>query len=95
MDQIMQLGTVGIGGTILIGILAGWLAEKFTGSDHGLIMNLIFGLVGSWLGFFVAGAAGIQLGEVFQGWFWGNLLVSAAGAVILLLVLKLLRGSKR
>ena len=50
MDQIMQLGAVGIGGTILIGILAGWLAEKVTGSDHGLIMNLIFGVAGSWLG---------------------------------------------
>jgi uncharacterized membrane protein YeaQ/YmgE (transglycosylase-associated protein family) len=95
MDQIMQLGGVGIGGTILIGILAGWLGEKFTGSDHGLIMNLIIGLVGSWLGFFAANAAGIQLGEVFQGWFWGNLLVSAGGAIILLLVLKLLRGKKR
>lgn len=95
MDQIMQLGGVGIGGTIVIGVLAGWLAEKFTGSDHGLIMNLIIGLIGSWLGFFAANAAGIQLGEVFSGWFLGNLLVSAGGAIILLLVLKLLRGKKR
>ena len=95
MDQIMQLGGVGFWGTVLIGILAGWLAEKFTGSDHGLIMNLIIGLVGSWIGFFVANAAGIQLGEVFHGWFWGNLLVSAAGAIILLVVLKLFRGSLR
>jgi uncharacterized membrane protein YeaQ/YmgE (transglycosylase-associated protein family) len=95
MDQIMQLGAVGIGGTILIGILAGWLAEKITGSDHGLIMNLIFGIAGSWLGFFGAKAAGLNLGEIFQGWFWGNLLVSAAGAVILLFVLKLIRGKTR
>lgn len=95
MDQIMQLGGVGFWGTVLIGILAGWLAEKFTGSDHGLIMNLIIGLVGSWIGFFVANAAGIQLGEVFHGWFCGNLLVSAAGAIILLVVLKLFRGSRR
>lgn len=95
MDQLMQLGSVGIGGTILIGILAGWLAEKLTGSDHGMIMNLIFGIAGSWLGFFAANAAGLQLGEFFSGWFWGNLLVSVAGAVILLSALKLLRGSKR
>ena len=95
MDQIMQLGGVGIGGTILIGLLAGWLAEKVTGSEHGLIKNLFFGLVGSWLGFFAANAAGIQLGEFFSGWFWGNLLVSAAGAIILLTVLKLFRGSRR
>lgn len=95
MDQIMQLGGVGFWGTVLIGILSGWVAEKFTGSDHGLIMNLIVGLVGSWIGFFVANAANIQLGEVFHGWFWGNLIVSAAGAIILLTVLKMLRGSKR
>ena len=95
MDQLMQLGGVGIGGTILIGIIAGWLAEKLTGADHGLIMNLIFGIAGSWLGFFVANAAGIQLGEFFSGWFWGNLLVSAAGAVILLTVVDMLRSKKR
>ncbi len=95
MDQIMQLGGVGFWGTVIIGILAGWLAEKFTGSDHGLIMNLIIGLVGSWIGFFIADKAGIQLGEIFHGWFWGNLLVSAAGAIILLTVLRLLRGSRR
>lgn len=95
MDQLMQLGGVGIGGTILIGIIAGWLAEKFTGSDHGIIMNLIFGIAGSWLGFFAANAANIQLGEFFSGWFWGNLLVSAAGAVVLLTIVRMLRGSKR
>ncbi len=95
MDQLMQLGGVGIGGTILVGIIAGWLAEKLTGSDHGLIMNLIFGIAGSWLGFFVANQAGIQLGQIFQGWFWGNLLVSAAGAVVLLTVVRMLRGKKR
>jgi uncharacterized membrane protein YeaQ/YmgE (transglycosylase-associated protein family) len=94
MDQLMQLGGVGIGGTILIGILAGWIAEKFTGSSHGLIMNLIVGLVGSWLGFIVADAANIQLGEVFSGWFWGNLLVSAAGAIVLLVILKLFKGRR-
>jgi uncharacterized membrane protein YeaQ/YmgE (transglycosylase-associated protein family) len=94
MEQLMQLGGVGIGGTILIGILAGWIAEKFTGSDHGLIMNLIIGLIGSWLGFFVANSAGIQLGEIFSGWFLGNLLVSAAGAIVLLIVLKVVKGRR-
>ena len=94
MNDIMQLGSVGIGGTILIGIIAGWIAEKLTGSNVGLIVNLITGLIGSWLGFFIAKQAGIQLGEIFHGWFIGNVLVSAAGAVILLLVLKMLRGKR-
>ena len=94
MNDIMQLGSVGIGGTILIGIVAGWIAEKLTGSNVGLIVNLITGLIGSWIGFFVAKQAGLQLGEIFHGWFIGNVLVSAAGAILLLLVLKMLRGRR-
>jgi uncharacterized membrane protein YeaQ/YmgE (transglycosylase-associated protein family) len=94
MQGIMDIGSVGFWGTILIGILAGWIAEKVTGSNMGLIMNLIVGIIGSWIGFFIANAAHIQLGEIFQGWFLGNLVVSAAGAIILLLVLKLLRGRR-
>ena len=94
MNDIMQLGSVGIGGTILIGIVAGWIAEKLTGSNVGLVVNLITGLIGSWLGFFIAKQAGIQLGEIFHGWFIGNVIVSAAGAVILLMVLKMLRGKR-
>ena len=94
MSDIMQLGSVGIGGTILIGIIAGWIAEKLTGSNVGLVVNLITGLIGSWLGFFIAKQAGIQLGEIFHGWFIGNVIVSAAGAVILLMVLKMLRGKR-
>jgi uncharacterized membrane protein YeaQ/YmgE (transglycosylase-associated protein family) len=92
MDSIMQLGSVGFWGTVLIGILAGWLAHKVVGGHGGLIWNLIVGLVGSWLGFFIASSAGIQLTEVFHGWFWGNLLVSAAGAAILLGVLRMFRS---
>lgn len=38
---------VGIIGTIIIGLLAGWLAERFTRSDHGLLTNLILGVVGA------------------------------------------------
>jgi uncharacterized membrane protein YeaQ/YmgE (transglycosylase-associated protein family) len=94
MQGIMDLGGVGIGATILIGIIAGWIAEKVTGSNMGLIKNLIVGIIGSWIGFFVANAAGIQLGEIFHGWFLGNLVVSAAGAIILLMVLKLVFGRR-
>ena len=77
---------------MLIGAVAGWIAEKLTGSNMGLIMNIIVGIIGSFIGGFLANAAGIQLGEMFHGWFWGNVLVSVVGAVILILVVKLLRG---
>jgi uncharacterized membrane protein YeaQ/YmgE (transglycosylase-associated protein family) len=95
MNAIMDLGGgVGILGTLLIGGLAGWIAEKLTGSNMGLIRNIITGVIGAYIGSFIANAAGIKLGEVFQGWFLGNLLVSVAGAVILLFAFKLLRGGR-
>jgi uncharacterized membrane protein YeaQ/YmgE (transglycosylase-associated protein family) len=94
-NTLMDLGGgVGWLGTILIGGIAGWVAEKLTGSDMGLFMNIIVGIIGSFLGAFIANAVGIRLGEVFQGWFWGNLLVSVFGAVLLLVVVKMVRGRR-
>lgn len=94
MQSIMDLGGVGILGTILIGVLAGWIAEKATGSDHGLIRNLIVGLIGSWIGFFISDLAQIEMSQFVQGWFWGNLIVSAIGATLFLIVMKMLRGRR-
>jgi uncharacterized membrane protein YeaQ/YmgE (transglycosylase-associated protein family) len=92
MEKIMQLGDVHFWGTVLIGILAGWLAHTVMGGRGGLVWNLIIGLIGSWIGFFVAEKLNIHLTEIFHGWFWGNLLVSAAGAIVLLFVLRIIRG---
>jgi uncharacterized membrane protein YeaQ/YmgE (transglycosylase-associated protein family) len=92
---MMELGSVGFFGTILIGLIAGWVGEKVTGADHGLIKNLIYGLIGSWLGFFAANAAGIQLAEFFSGWFWGNLLVSAVGAIVVIGIMQMIFGKKK
>jgi len=90
---LMDLGGgVGWIGTLLIGGIAGWIAEKVTQSNMGVLMNIIVGIIGAFIGGFLANALGIQLGEIFQGWFWGNLLVAVVGAVILLFALKLFRG---
>ena len=89
---MMELGNVGFWGTALIGILAGWLGHKVVGGRGGIIWNLIVGMIGSYIGFFVANAADIHLNEIFHGWFLGNLLVSAAGAIVLLGVLRMFRG---
>ena len=94
-NTLMDLGGgVGVLGTILIGGLAGWIAEKLTGSDMGIFLNIVVGIIGAFIGAFIAEALGIRLGEIFQGWFWGNLIVSVFGAVILLTVLKLVRGRR-
>ncbi len=77
---------VGIIGTIIIGILAGWIAEKVHKRDHGLLTNLIVGLVGSFIGAFLANLLGIA----FAG-FWGSLAVSAVGAIVLLAIVGMIR----
>jgi len=41
---------VGFFGMLIIGIIAGWIAEKITASDHCLLTNLLVGAAGSFVG---------------------------------------------
>jgi uncharacterized membrane protein YeaQ/YmgE (transglycosylase-associated protein family) len=93
MQNLMDLGGgVGWIGTLIIGGLAGFIAEKITKSDMGIFMNIIVGIIGAYIGAFLANAVGLRLGEFFSGWFWGNLLVAVVGAVILIFAVKAVRG---
>lgn len=89
---VMDLGGgVGIIGTIIIGGLAGWIAEKVMGASHGLLTNIVVGIIGAFVGFFIANALGLRLGEIFQGWFLGNLIVSVLGACLLIWIYRMVR----
>lgn len=93
MQSLMDLGGgVGIIGTIIIGGLAGWIAEKIMRADHGLLMNIVVGIIGAFIGSFLANALGLRLGEIFQGWFWGNLIVAVIGACILIALYRMVRS---
>jgi uncharacterized membrane protein YeaQ/YmgE (transglycosylase-associated protein family) len=81
---------VGLLGALVIGILAGWIAEKMTARNHGLLTNLMVGVVGSFIGAFLAHA----LGFTYSG-FLPSLAVSAIGAIVLLLIVGLIRGRPR
>lgn len=95
LGEIMSLGGgVGIFGTLFIGAIAGWIAERLTKADHGLLTNIVVGILGSLAGGWLASAMGLQLGLIFSGWFWGNLLVSVVGAVLLISVYRMLRGRR-
>jgi uncharacterized membrane protein YeaQ/YmgE (transglycosylase-associated protein family) len=72
---------VGLIGALIIGVLAGWIAEQVTNREHGLVTNLIVGVVGAFLGAFLVGLAGIEFAV-----FWGSLIVSTIGAIVLLLI---------
>jgi uncharacterized membrane protein YeaQ/YmgE (transglycosylase-associated protein family) len=87
---LLSMPGVGFFGMLIIGILAGYIAEKVTASDHGLLTNLLVGIAGSFVGGTLAGLLNIQ----FQGWL-GNLIVAAIGAVLLLWVWRSVRGPSR
>ena len=65
---------------------------RSTKSDMGLIMIIVTGIIGSYIGAFLANALNIHLGEIFHGWFLGNLIVAAVGAVVLIYVVKAVRA---
>ncbi len=80
------MNEVSIIGAIVIGILAGWIAEQIMGRKHGLLTNLVVGVVGAFLGAFVASLLGVG----FAG-FWGSLVVSTIGAIALLAIVSMFR----
>jgi uncharacterized membrane protein YeaQ/YmgE (transglycosylase-associated protein family) len=78
---------MGIFSWIIIGLLAGWLAAKVTEVPHGLLRNLIVGLVGSLIGGFLFTKLGLQVVPDF----WGELITAVIGAIVLLFVLQAVR----
>lgn len=73
--------------TIIIGILAGWLAGLIVkGRGMGLLVDLIVGVVGSLLGGFLAGLIGLAAYGLI-----GRLVIAVAGAVILLLLVRVIK----
>jgi uncharacterized membrane protein YeaQ/YmgE (transglycosylase-associated protein family) len=47
---LLAMPGVGFFGMLIIGIIAGYIAEKVTSSDQGLLTNLIVGFAGSFVG---------------------------------------------
>jgi uncharacterized membrane protein YeaQ/YmgE (transglycosylase-associated protein family) len=72
---------------ILIGLAAGWLAGQIMqGGGYGLLGDLIVGVIGALLGGWLFGLAGIATGGLL-----GQLVVATIGAIVLILVLRLIK----
>ena len=82
---------MGVLSWIIVGGLAGLIAGKIMGKCHGFIGNIIIGIIGANIGGFVASRFG--LGQV-DGINLTSILIAAGGAVILLALLRLIRGKQ-
>ena len=73
--------------SLIIGGIVGWLASMImkTNAQMGMIANVVVGIVGSSLGFWIAGMLGLGAGGSIGQW-----LVSIGGAAVLIAVLKAL-----
>jgi uncharacterized membrane protein YeaQ/YmgE (transglycosylase-associated protein family) len=73
---------------IAIGLIAGWLASAVVGGGFGLIGDIVIGIVGSFLGGMLFRA--LHIGTPFHG-LAGSIFVAFIGAIVLLLILRLIR----
>jgi uncharacterized membrane protein YeaQ/YmgE (transglycosylase-associated protein family) len=71
--------------TLVVGGIVGWLASILmkTNAQMGIIANVIVGVVGSSVGFWLAGVLGLAAYGSIVRW-----LVAVAGAAILIWILK-------
>lgn len=76
---------------IVVGIVAGWLAGRvMEGGGFGMIGDLLVGLVGAFIGDWLLPQLGIHLGTGLLA----LILNAFIGAVVLLLILRLLGGGR-
>ena len=76
---------------LLIGLIAGWLANLFVkGEGSGLLVNLIVGVVGGFLGSWVFSLFGLVAVGTF-----GSLVTSLIGAILLLWIASFFRPDRK
>ena len=73
--------------TLVVGGVIGWLASILmkTNQQMGIIANVIVGIIGSSLGFWLAGVFGLAAYGTIALW-----AVAVAGAAVLIYILKVL-----
>jgi len=76
--------------TIVIGGLAGWIAEKVMKADHGLWVNIALGVLGA----LILNVLLIKFTGSAYGGFWGQLVTAVIGACILIFGYRAVKKSR-
>jgi uncharacterized membrane protein YeaQ/YmgE (transglycosylase-associated protein family) len=72
---------------IILGAVAGWIADMIMKSDHGVIEDIILGVVGAFVGGFILnflGQSGVTGFNIY------SLIVAVIGAVVLIFLGRLI-----
>ena len=78
---------------IVVGLIAGWLAENLTGRRQGLGKNLVVGIIGALVGGFLFSSL---LGfSYYRGVNLATIFVATVGAIVFLYLLDWFRGRDR
>ncbi len=78
---------MGIVLNLIVGALAGWLAGRIvTGYGFGLIGNILVGIGGAFLAYYLLPRFGMNMGLLI-----GGVIRATLGAVVLLLLLRLIK----
>ncbi len=78
---------VGFLSMLVIGAIAGWIAERVTSSDHGLFTNILVGIAGAFVGAKLA-----EIGQITIFGFWQTLISASIGAIIILFAWRMVRA---
>jgi uncharacterized membrane protein YeaQ/YmgE (transglycosylase-associated protein family) len=77
---------------IIIGAIAGWLGSQiFNGGSLGLIGNIVVGVLGSFVGYWLLGKLGFSFGSGVLG----AILTGTVGAIVILALVNLVSGGRR
>ncbi len=77
---------------VIIGAVAGWLAGLIMKSNTGgVLFNIILGIVGSFVGHWLFGKLNVSTESTILG----ELITATVGAVILILIARILFGGKK
>lgn len=74
--------------TIIVGAIAGWIAEKIMKADHGLLLNIVLGILGA----VILNAILYAIMGATWGGIIGQLIVAIIGACLLIWLYRMVRG---
>jgi uncharacterized membrane protein YeaQ/YmgE (transglycosylase-associated protein family) len=90
-ENIMDFNSMGWLAWLIVGAVSGWLASIVmrTNASQGLLLDIIVGIIGAFIGGFLFNAIGVTGVTGFDIW---SVFVAFVGAVVLLGLLRLFTG---